>query len=243
MVLERDRQQARDLGRACPAGGRRFLEIGSYRDVSTCWLLENVLTHPEARITCIDVSFQPVFELNLQQTGCAAKVEALSGPSYKFLRELPLSHYDFIYVDGSHMKRDVIEDAVLAWRVLKRGDLVTFDDYQMTDSAFIAGLYGEKGPEVAIDCFLSCYAGEYRVVHKGYQITLESSRRHEEAGDSGSGIPMGLKKTLWRIGKAVLAASAALVVLVVAGLLVSAPVAATGDGRRWRLEALRRRSR
>jgi hypothetical protein len=170
---EIEQQWREDLGGLAGRPGLRFLEIGSYEGRSTCWLLENVLTHPSSRILCIDVAFQPVFQSNIRQTGAAEKVEALSGPSYSFLRALPVSQYDFIYVDGSHLKRDVIEDAVLAWRLLKPGGLVTFDDYRMTDCGFSAEWYGDKGPEVAIDCFLNCYAGEYRIVHKGYQITIE----------------------------------------------------------------------
>lgn len=30
------------------------LEIGSYEGRSACWLLENILTHPDARLLCVD---------------------------------------------------------------------------------------------------------------------------------------------------------------------------------------------
>ena len=36
--------------------------------------------------------------------------------------------YDIIYIDGSHEARDVLEDAVLAYRLLKIGGLLIFDD-------------------------------------------------------------------------------------------------------------------
>lgn len=32
----------------------RFLEIGSFQGRSSVWLLQNVLTHPTSRLTCVD---------------------------------------------------------------------------------------------------------------------------------------------------------------------------------------------
>jgi predicted O-methyltransferase YrrM len=32
----------------------KFLEIGSYEGASAIWMLKNILTHPDARITCVD---------------------------------------------------------------------------------------------------------------------------------------------------------------------------------------------
>ena len=50
-------------------------------------------------------------------------------PSQVVLRRLPLETYDIIYIDGSHATSDVLEDAVLSYRLLKPGGLLIFDDY------------------------------------------------------------------------------------------------------------------
>ena len=43
-----------------------FLEIGSYEGRSTIWLLENVLTDPSSKITCIDLFDGTLEENNME---------------------------------------------------------------------------------------------------------------------------------------------------------------------------------
>lgn len=38
--------------------------------------------------------------------------------------------FDLVYIDGSHMRVDVLVDAVLAWPLLQPGGLMVFDDYE-----------------------------------------------------------------------------------------------------------------
>ena len=46
------------------------------------------------------------------------------------LRRLPLESFDIIYIDGSHAVNDVLEDAVLSFRLLKPEGILIFDDYR-----------------------------------------------------------------------------------------------------------------
>jgi hypothetical protein len=59
-------------------------------------------------------------------------------------------------------------DAVLAWPLLKKGGLLTFDDYEWE---------GDPDPlhcpGVAINAFLSIFETHYAMIHKGYQIMIE----------------------------------------------------------------------
>lgn len=41
-----------------------------------------------------------------------------------------VQQFDLIYIDGSHMRVDVMMDAVLAWPLLKAGGVMVFDDYE-----------------------------------------------------------------------------------------------------------------
>lgn len=183
-------QWTRDHARFAGLPNLHFLEIGSFEGRSVCWLLQNILTHDSSRITCIDLfeqgrsqgmyettgldsnlmSTEDRFDYNIQQTGASHRMEKLKGNSHELLRSLSLSQYDFIYIDGSHVAKDVLEDAVLAWPLLKTGGLLTFDDYQWQQDPD-----PRRCPQLGIDAFLQVYEGHYQIINKAYQITLEKS--------------------------------------------------------------------
>ena len=130
-----------------------------------------MLTHETARIECVDVfydgGYASRFDHNIRTALGERKVRKIAGRSQEVLRRLPLDHYDAIYVDGSHAAADVLEDAVLAFRLLKRGGVLIFDDYLWNthlDPAVI--------PKPAIDAFLTIFQGHYELMHVGYQVSL-----------------------------------------------------------------------
>ena len=93
------------------------------------------------------------------------------------LRSLPVDSYDLVYIDGSHRPGDVLEDAVLCWRLLRAGGLMIFDDYA---NARVGHNYqgnvqptAEKWyPKMAIDPFVLCHAGECEVIHNDFQLIV-----------------------------------------------------------------------
>jgi glycosyltransferase involved in cell wall biosynthesis/SAM-dependent methyltransferase len=160
-----------------------FLEIGSWEGQSTCWLLDNVLTHPTSKITCIDTFAGGIehrdleelslielrFDSNIKKANSADKVKKIVGYSQYCLRELPLNNYDFIYIDGSHIASDVLEDIILSWRLLKEEGIIIFDDYQWQ-------AYQDqplKHPAPAIDSFLSIFQDKINVLYKDYQVIIQ----------------------------------------------------------------------
>src|SRR5262245_48354584 len=52
----------------------RALEIGTHEGRSATWMLENILTHPEARIDCIDIQVKDHLWHNLKAAGGLQKV-------------------------------------------------------------------------------------------------------------------------------------------------------------------------
>jgi predicted O-methyltransferase YrrM len=75
--------------------------------------------------------------------------------------------YDFIYIDGSHIAKDVLTDACMAWPLLKKQGIMVFDDYLWGDPRDIL-----HRPKPAIDTFMNLFAEEVDVVHIGYQMIV-----------------------------------------------------------------------
>jgi tetratricopeptide (TPR) repeat protein len=155
------------------------LEIGSWEGRSTCWLLDNILTHESARITCVDtwqggvehqnmkrnvLLSEACFDVNTFLTGHPEKVIKKVGLSCDVMRLLPINSYDVIYVDGSHEAEDVLVDAILAWGLIKIGGLVIFDDY---------GLGG--GVKDAVDVFLKFFGNKLKLIHISFQVYVEKT--------------------------------------------------------------------
>ncbi len=147
-----------------------YLEIGVFEGRSLIWMLENVLTAPSARATAVDSfgdfadlpadSVKAHFLENVRRAGAEQKVRIVSGYSQVELRRLPLDSYDIIYIDGSHNGDDVLEDTLLAWRLLKEGGTLIFDDYAY------------PGVEFPVNTFLQLFGRHFEILHRGYQLFL-----------------------------------------------------------------------
>ena len=75
--------------------------------------------------------------------------------------------YDFIYIDGSHIAKDVLTDACMAWPLLKSKGLMVFDDYMWGNPRDIL-----HRPKPAIDAFCNLFAEEAEIIHVGYQLVV-----------------------------------------------------------------------
>ncbi|MBD2124436.1 class I SAM-dependent methyltransferase [Trichocoleus sp. FACHB-262] len=161
-----------------------FLEIGSWEGRSTCWLLENILTHPSSKITCVDTfqgsfehqsydterinSLENRFDFNTQRSGFAEKVEKIVGLSHQVLPTLPIDYYDLIYIDGSHLACDVLVDAVLSWRLAKVKGILVFDDYDFQFPEDPA-----QNTKIGIDGFINSFMPKVEIIHSGYQLIVK----------------------------------------------------------------------
>ena len=68
--------------------------------------------------------------------------------------------FDFVYIDGSHLATDVLEDAVLTFRLVDGGGSIVFDDYDWGQD-----LDEELRPKPAIDVFLRVFRHRYELLH------------------------------------------------------------------------------
>ncbi len=163
--------------------GLRYLEIGSAEGRSLIWLFENVLTDPSCQAVCIDPFHHgpgsrgnegeviDAFLANIGKAGVEKQVTVIRGYSEIELRKLRLDEpFDLIYVDGNHRAKPVLEDLVLAWRLLKPEGLLIAAGYEWMPDADLA-----DRPMMAIDFFVKAYEEELEVVHRRYQVILRKA--------------------------------------------------------------------
>lgn len=165
----------------------RVLEIGSFEGRSACWLLENVLTGDGATIDCIDTfgGSSEHADMRLDTSALlvtfrentapwADRVRIHVGKSAAILPALS-GDFDAVYVDGSHTAKDVLTDAVLAWRLLRNGGLMIFDDYQWRQYP-----QPELNPKPGVDGFLAAYQGWFELLHAGYQVAIKKRSTYRD---------------------------------------------------------------
>ena len=166
---------------------KAFLEIGSFEGRSTIWTVENMM-EDGGEIVCVDTweggeehaaedmsSVEKLFDANVILARAAypkRTVRKVKGLSTQYLGSClevgrPVGDFDFIYIDGSHVAKDVLTDACMAWPLLKPGGIMVFDDY----------LWGEPRdilhrPKPAIDAFCNIFAEEAQIIHVGYQLIV-----------------------------------------------------------------------
>ncbi len=164
---------ARFRGKRC-----RFMEIGCFEGRSTVWMLEKILTHPEAQIVCID-PFIIDTDASIDTAGAERRFRANTKPwedkvtlmvrrSEDVLPKFR-STFDFIYIDGSHLSSDVYLDGILSWPLLNPGGLMVFDDY-FFDMPIWKGHEWKKtchGIEKALDAI-----NGYSIIHKSHQVAV-----------------------------------------------------------------------
>lgn len=174
------------------------LEIGSYEGRSAIWFLENILVHPTSSITCVDIfddkTYEDRFGRNILASGFPNKVNKIKGPSQKVLRELKWNSYDFVYIDGSHVAKDVLSDAVLSWDLLKVGGIIIFDDYLLWADRYRPW----ARPQIAVDAVLEIYEPYIEVLHKGTQVVIRKRQAPLTEDREERGL-RGLIKTSQRI--------------------------------------------
>jgi predicted O-methyltransferase YrrM len=170
-------------------GERNFLEIGSFEGRSTVWIAENMMQDGDV-LDCIDTweggeehgaedmaSVEARFEHNrsVVLTRHAIEIKKIKGSSMYGLSCLLTGvdsdedqpYYSFIYIDGSHIAKDVLTDACMAWPLLKPKGIMVFDDYMWGNPRDIL-----HRPKPAIDAFCNIFAEEVDIVHVGYQLVV-----------------------------------------------------------------------
>jgi len=154
-----------------------FLEIGCFEGRTSRWIIENMLTHPDDTLVCVDWwKDQKLYDLFLENmSGLESKFLSFRGKSEDILPTLESNSFHGIYVDGSHEAVDVMSDAIQSFRLIKRGCVILFDDYLWENNN--SGRR-HKMPKVAIDCFVEMTKGwATEVVFKNYRLAVRKNER------------------------------------------------------------------
>ena len=95
------------------------------------------------------------------------RISILKGKSSEKLKDLDF-FYDFIYIDGSHLASDTLEDAVLVFPLLKKGGIMIFDDYTWGQ-----GLDIYQRPCFGVDAFVNVYGNQLIVLERNSQLIIK----------------------------------------------------------------------
>ncbi|KAL8743196.1 MAG: hypothetical protein Q9190_004431 [Brigantiaea leucoxantha] len=171
------------------------LEIGAFEGASTTWMLDNLMTHPQSQLIVIDTfeggmehrdqdqgydlpSLETRFQSNVSKCEHARKMQVMKMQSEDALLALRQSsaHFDFIYIDASHVAIDVLHDAVLCWRMLNLHGTMVFDDWMW--KGYLEDCYN---PHIAIKSFLECAAPELETKETESQMWITKVPSHTPA--------------------------------------------------------------
>jgi predicted O-methyltransferase YrrM len=160
----------------------RVLEIGSWEGRSALFFLNYF---SRSHVVCVDTfdgniehMRNPHFAALVGDTerrfdanvaGFGARVEKIKGPSAEVLPQLGIAarRFDVVYVDGSHRAADVYSDGALTWPMVARNGIVIFDDYEFDEIKDES-----ERPKPGIDAFLAAFEGQYRLIHRAYQVAI-----------------------------------------------------------------------
>jgi hypothetical protein len=157
-----------------------FLQIGAYTGDASEWLLHNVLTHEDSKLTDVDTwsgsdeqahhplnwdDVEAFYTNRLQHHIDAGQLRKIKSTSAEYFANHD-DMYDFIYVDGDHTGIGVLADGMDSYDCLKVGGILAFDDYGWNPDK----LERHLTPAPAIDAIASLYVGKLQTIYTGYQV-------------------------------------------------------------------------
>ena len=146
--------------------GVNILEIGSYQGMSSCWLLDNVLTKPSSKLVCIEPKIATTLQDNLAKTGTKDRATLLIGKTHQHLASLTPETFDLISIqDQCKLVEHAYKNGQLTWKLLKTGGLIIFNDYGWRNPS-----NPKQNPKQGIDKFLDSLAGnQWKLVNHAPQ--------------------------------------------------------------------------
>ena len=161
----------------------KYLEIGVLYGCNLLSVCNTYAKHPQSQVFALDPwedypdyqeyqdqlpSIYNTFLENIQSSSFKNKISVVRGYSHLEVPKFQDHFFDIIYIDANHEPEYVLEDAVVAFRKLKIGGYLIFDDY------------GWGGPDMTkrgIDSFVDGYFKRITVVcQPGSQLIIKKTR-------------------------------------------------------------------
>jgi predicted O-methyltransferase YrrM len=152
----------------------RVLEVGSWEGRSAVFWLEYFR---RSHVTCVDTFAGSVYvpssegveaRFDANMSGYGGRVRKIKNRSAIALATLADSGatFDLIYIDGSHVRNDVLVDSLLCWSMLSDGGHIIWDDYYfgMDDRPLSARA------QQAIDVFIDMHRNDLSIVDIDAQV-------------------------------------------------------------------------
>ena len=168
-----------------------ILEIGSWEGRSAIAFL-NIL--PKAVITCVDTFegspnhwtdpamqgqlslLESRFDRNMAPYRHRVRKIKARSPAAMDMLARDGEKFDIVYVDGSHRRDDVLTDSIMAWRLLKVGGTMIWDDLR-----FRLDWEPSERPADAIALFSAMFGPCMSEVHRGWQLIVSKRQDWPDA--------------------------------------------------------------
>ncbi|NHQ85782.1 class I SAM-dependent methyltransferase [Iodobacter sp. HSC-16F04] len=161
------------------------LEIGSFEGRTSLHFSSLYLNGSGQVLHAVDPHPKDVFWENTAERRASGHISFSQMKSFDYLISRPDYFFDFIYLDGSHIGKHVLQDLVVGWRKLRVGGIMLIDDYHWKNHWYIERLFPaellnmpEKKyantfyPKKAVDSFCKVLGPEVEIVFNNYQVCL-----------------------------------------------------------------------
>ena len=141
-----------------PTGPVKYLEIGTLCGKSAISFESVYGTHPDSEIHCVDpwINYEQYDEYrdgennqvnnyrnfldNLTTCKNINKFYIHRGYSHTILPTFKDETFDILFIDGNHKTLNVLEDGIMAFRKVKRGGIIIFDDVSLAHMGVIKAI-------------------------------------------------------------------------------------------------------
>jgi tetratricopeptide (TPR) repeat protein len=147
------------------------LEVNCSEGMVSCWLLDNILTHHSAKLTCLDTKFTVEFSQNIRRSNSAKKVTKITGKIDKKLADLDQNTYNLIIV--KYAKKKAIEAKTmteLVWSLLCVEGIMILQEYEVGNNKSLA-----EQPKRGITKFLRTVKGKYKILNNRGQMIIKKT--------------------------------------------------------------------
>jgi len=152
-----------------------WLDVGTIEGRSATWALDTVLVHPQSHITCVNTwddrdKYKRLQHNLAQHPASKSTVVAKSSSDALKLPKVMKQRFDIIYLASKHHSSHVMEDAVLAFPLLKPGGIMIFNNYTYSKER------DNRCPKQAIDAFINAYAEQIKVITARWHVLIQKKQ-------------------------------------------------------------------